>query len=131
MRQTHDWRGPAAALCGAVLLALALTAPLPAAPAPFAKAGKPSGRGHAALAGTWTLHWHGSAGEVRLSGDGSYRCAWCELTYVGTWKLAEGRVVITESYRPEDSSTWHTFAAEVGAAPSGGQPASVRLERAR
>jgi hypothetical protein len=131
MRHSHDRRGRWAATCGAALLALALAPPLSAAPAPFAKAGKPSAGGHAALAGAWTLHWHGATGEVALSGDGSYLCAWYGLTYVGTWKLAEGRVVVTESNRPEDSRNWHTFTAEVYVAPSAGALASVRLERAR
>jgi len=130
MRHSHDWCGRWAAPCGAALLALALAFPLSAAPAPFAKAAKPSGR-HAALDGTWTLHWYGASGEVTLSGDGSYRCTWYGLTFVGTWKLAEGVVVITESYRPEDSRSWHTFTAEVCAAPPCGKLAPARLERHR
>ena len=121
-----------AALCRAALLALAFAAPLTAAPAPIPRAPREAARTQRAnLVGTWTLYWHGAKGTVTLEADGGYRCLWCGMEFVGNWKLCDGRVTITESYRPSDSNSWHTFTIELGLSTSDARAAAIRLERPR
>src|SRR5262249_33890234 len=117
-----------AALCGAALLALAPSA-LNAAPAPFARAANHTELRRGNLAGTWTLYWHGSRGVGTLTPDGGHSCRWWGLSFTGTWRLREGQVCITETYRPNDKNSWHTFRAALGQTAS--QPAPIRLERVR
>jgi hypothetical protein len=110
---------------------LTLATAAQAAPAPLPRCPHKQNRlQHGQLVGIWTLHWHGAKGAVTLSPDGGYRCKWCGLEFVGTWKLSEGRVVIRESYRPSDAQSWHTYSVMLGPGPSG-RPAAIRLERAR
>ena len=130
MRRPPTWPARWAALCCAALLALANSPGADAAPAPFARALPQSEqlrRGN--LAGTWTLHWHGSRGSVTLTADGRYSCRWCGLNFTGSWKVYEGQLWITESYRPTDSNSWHAYS--VSLEPASGRPAPIRLERVR
>jgi len=77
------------------------------------------------------LYWHGAKGTVVLSADGGYSCRWCGLDFVGHWKLRNGSVVITESYRPADENSWHTYTVRLSPDDPSGRPAPVRLERLR
>jgi hypothetical protein len=113
-------------------MALACAGPLTAAPAPLPRAAKEGGRLHrTSYAGTWTLYWHGARGTVTLTDDGGYRCLWCGMEFVGRWRSSDGGITITESYRPSDSGSWHTFTIQLRPHPTADQPAAVRLERAR
>ena len=118
-----------AALCCAALFA-SVPASADAAPAPFRKTARPDGLRPGTVAGNWVLYWHGSRGSVTLACDGSYTCKWCGLQFVGTWRLGEGRLWITETYRPSDKRSWHTFSVALSDAGAG-QPSPIRLERSR
>ena len=83
------------------------------------------------MAGNWTLHWYGATGAVKLKSDGTYECTWCGLQFVGSWRVADGRVWITESFRPEAAGSWHHYSVPLHVASVGESPPEIRLERAR
>jgi hypothetical protein len=122
----------------ALLLALSLSAPLVAAPAPMPRATKTRPLTRARLVGTWVMHWGNVRSIVTLSATGDYVCEWPGARYTGTWGLdRDGRLWITESCRPQETSSWLSYAIRLapdtlsGPIEVGGSGVIVRLEKKR
>jgi hypothetical protein len=94
-----------------LVVLLALAVPVAAAPMPFPKSAKPRVLNREGLIGTWSVHWGTVPATFTLSANGDYECVWPGAKYVGSWGLdRDGRLWITESCRPELSSSWQSYA---------------------
>jgi hypothetical protein len=98
----------------ALVLLLALALPVVAAPAPFPRVAPPRPLNREGLVGTWTVRWGTVAAVFVLSANGDYVCIWPGARYVGSWGLdRDGRLWITESCRPETSTSWQSYAIRI------------------
>jgi len=118
------------------LLLLLLALPVSAAPAPFPTAAKSRAPARSTLVGTWEAKWGGVRCLITLAANGEYTCEWGGLRYVGSWSLdRDGRVLITESTRPDEARSWRFHTVRIsrgspgGPLEVGGNDLTIQLER--
>lgn len=98
-----------ALLLGAALESCALRS----APMPFPRQTRAPTLTRTRLVGTWNVRWGTVSCQMTFRNSGTYTCFWPGAHYVGSWGVRNGSLWLTESSRPQDASSWQSYAVRL------------------